>query len=438
VNVRTLGVGRETRAVERMSPALRWYLWAVYLAAIVLVVGDGAALAAWSPLAPGHRALWPAMALFVALAYLAERQTLPVTVLLWWSLDGAVYIAAILLFPAPFPLVIALPAILVEYGWRWRDRLPRHKRAFNVAHRLLVVGFAAVLFAHIGAPADLLRPGRLVAALPALAALGVVYHVLDGAPVLVAHTLDTGRTPWRVWMEHQWPVAPFALADFALGVLAALAWSNDPLALGLLALPLLVHVLALRVRARAIAAEERAAAALAAAATDGLTGLLNHRAFQERLEEEVTRAARHGRPLALLMLDLDDFRAINNAHGHQAGDALLVAVAAALRGAVRAEDVPARYGGDEFAVILPEAAPDEALSVAERVRTAIADASLGWEGATIRTGVSVGLAVIPRHARTREGLIQAADRAAYAAKDVGKGQVRMADGMAAPAAGLSS
>jgi len=151
----------------------------------------------------------------------------------------------------------------------------------------------------------------------------------------------------------------------------------------------------------------------------------------------VTRAARHGRPLALLMLDLDDFRAINNAHGHQAGDALLVVVAAALRGAVRAEDVPARYGGDEFAVILPEAAPDEALAVAERVRAAITGATAGWEGATIRTGASVGLAVIPRHARTREGLIQAADRAAYAAKDAGKGQVRMVDGPAAPAAGSS-
>jgi len=437
VNVRTLGAGKETRAVEGVSPALRWYLWAIYLAAIVLVVGDSAALAAWGGLAPGHRAPWPAMALFVALAYLAERQILPVTVLLWWSLDTAVYIAVILLFPAPLPLVIALPAILVECGWRWRDRLPRHKRAFNVAHRLLAVGLAAALFAHIGAPADLLRPGRLVAALPALAVLGVVYYVLDGAPVLVAHALDTGRAPWRLWMEHQRPVAPLALADFALGVLAALAWRNDPLALGLLALPLLVHALALRARARAVAAEERATAALAAAATDGLTGLLNHRAFQERLEEEVTRAARHGRPLALLMLDLDDFRAINNAHGHQAGDALLVAVAAALRGAVRAEDVPARYGGDEFAVILPEAAPDEALSVAERVRAALTDASLGWQGATIRTGASVGLAVMPRHARTREGLIQAADRAAYAAKDAGKGQVRMANGTAAPAAGSS-
>ncbi len=439
MNVRTSGAERGTRAVvEGVSLALRWYLWAIYLAAVALVVGDGAALAAWGGLAPGRHALWPAVALFVALAYLVERQILPVTALLWWSLDTAVYIAAILLFPAPLPLVIALPAILVEYGWRWRDRLPRHKRAFNVAHRLLTVGLAAALFAHIGAPADLLRPGHLVAALPALAILGVLYYVLDGAPVLVAHALDTGRAPWRLWLEHQWPVAPLALADFALGVLAALAWRNDPLALGLLALPLLVHVLALRVRARAIAAEERAAAALAAAATDGLTGLLNHRAFQERLEEEVTRAARHERPLALLMLDLDDFRAINNAHGHQAGDALLVAVAAALRGAVRAEDVPARYGGDEFTVILPEAALDEALAVAERVRAAITGATLGWEGATIGTGASVGLAVSPRHARTREGLIRAADGAAYAAKHEGKGRVRTADGIAVPAADPSS
>jgi len=163
--------------------------------------------------------------------------------------------------------------------------------------------------------------------------------------------------------------------------------------------------------------------ALAQASEDGLTGLPNHRSFQTRLEEEVARARRGGRPLALMMVDLDDFRAVNNTYGHQAGDTTLVAIAAALRASVRGPDVAARYGGDEFVVILPETDMDEALEVAERVRAAVAALDLSEIGVAIHMGTSVGVAGLPLHALAREDLVHAADQAAYAAKHGGKGRV---------------
>jgi diguanylate cyclase (GGDEF)-like protein len=163
--------------------------------------------------------------------------------------------------------------------------------------------------------------------------------------------------------------------------------------------------------------------ALAQASEDGLTGLPNHRTFQTRLEEEVARARRGGRPLALIMVDIDDFRTVNNTYGHQIGDATLVAIATALRGSVRGVDVAARYGGDEFAVIMPETNMIEAYDAAERAHAAIAGLDLTGLGVSIRLGASVGVATLPMHAMTREDLVHAADQAAYAAKHQGKGRV---------------
>jgi diguanylate cyclase (GGDEF)-like protein len=167
--------------------------------------------------------------------------------------------------------------------------------------------------------------------------------------------------------------------------------------------------------------------------TDELTGLFNYRYLQQRLEEEVSRAGRYGKNLSLLMIDIDDFKHVNDRHGHLVGDAVLAEIGQVLKAAVREVDVVARYGGEEFSVVLPETAAEGALVTAEKVRTAIAGREFtgAAAGRDIRVTVSVGAASYPAHAHDKGALLQAADQALYHAKQTGKNRV------SAPPAGES-
>jgi diguanylate cyclase (GGDEF)-like protein len=159
------------------------------------------------------------------------------------------------------------------------------------------------------------------------------------------------------------------------------------------------------------------------AISDPLTGLHNRRSFQVRLAEETERARRSGEPFALLMIDLDRFKALNDRHGHAAGDAALGAVAAVLRQELRTVDLPARLGGEEFGVLLPDSEEQAALVAAVRVRAAIAACPIVHEDATLAVTASIGVACYPGHADTGEGLLRAVDRALYAAKRAGRDRV---------------
>ncbi len=175
---------------------------------------------------------------------------------------------------------------------------------------------------------------------------------------------------------------------------------------------------------------ERSNAALTESATlDSLTGLWNRHVFSERLESEVARVARYRTPLTLLMIDLDAFKEVNDTHGHTTGDAVLVEVARLMREAVRETDVPARYGGDEFALILPGIEKTAGYAVAEKLRSIVASARIpvadGLSGGTVSINVSIGLASATA-ATTPVELLEAADRALYRAKAHGRDQVRIA------------
>ncbi len=153
------------------------------------------------------------------------------------------------------------------------------------------------------------------------------------------------------------------------------------------------------------------------AQTDPLTGLFNRRALDERLDEEILRAVRFGYPLALLMIDLDNFKTVNDTYGHPIGDRLLQQVAACLRRSVRDWDFVARYGGDEFALVLPNMGYRAARRMALRLRQTIA--STTWDlppQDDIRISLSFGIAVYPKHGETKEALLAAADRALYQEK----------------------
>ena len=146
---------------------------------------------------------------------------------------------------------------------------------------------------------------------------------------------------------------------------------------------------------------------------DWLTGVLNRQGFDERLEHELERARRTGLPFSLVMADIDDFKAINDAAGHGAGDRTLAAVGELLRGELRMIDAAARIGGDEFVLLLPATAADGARCAAERLRAAAAGVLTG-DGSTLR--ISIGVAEFPADAGTADALLRAADESLYAAK----------------------
>jgi diguanylate cyclase (GGDEF)-like protein len=162
------------------------------------------------------------------------------------------------------------------------------------------------------------------------------------------------------------------------------------------------------------------------AQTDALSGLGNRRNLNERLADELDRGRRNGTTVSFVIADIDDFKRINDAYGHQTGDNLIRAVAAVLRNSVREVDLAARYGGEEFALVLPGAHLADAKRTAERIRSAVAEIELPIpDGSTTSVTASFGVAEFPTYA-SAEALIAAADAALYEAKRLGKNTVATA------------
>ena len=161
-------------------------------------------------------------------------------------------------------------------------------------------------------------------------------------------------------------------------------------------------------------------------ANDSLTGVLNRHAFEERWKSEVARARRYGRPISIAVLDIDYFQQFNDRHGHPGGDAALVAVAAVLRGRVRATDFVGRIGGEEFVVALPETGSSAAHALAETLRRAVAETLITVPGSRAPAGVtiSVGIASWPEHGEEISRLMERADDRMYEAKLDGRNRVK--------------
>jgi diguanylate cyclase (GGDEF)-like protein len=161
--------------------------------------------------------------------------------------------------------------------------------------------------------------------------------------------------------------------------------------------------------------------------TDDLTRLFNSRYLNVYIGREIKRCKRHGIPLSVIFLDLDGFKRINDLFGHLAGSRTLAEVGTILAQAVRESDILARYGGDEFVVVLPETAPSGAMVIAERIRRAIeAHTFLKGHGLEARISASFGISSYPDHALTPEGLIQKADQAMYRVKERNKNGIELA------------
>ena len=165
--------------------------------------------------------------------------------------------------------------------------------------------------------------------------------------------------------------------------------------------------------------------------TDDLTHLYNSRYLNQVLRRETKRASRSGRPLSMLFIDLDGFKSINDTYGHLFGSRALVEAAAVIRGSARETDIVARFGGDEFALVLPDTGGEGAYAVGERIRERIAAYKfLAGDGLDIHLTASLGVATLPDAAASVEELVQAADKAMYQVKESGKNGIQAA---AAPA-----
>ncbi len=164
---------------------------------------------------------------------------------------------------------------------------------------------------------------------------------------------------------------------------------------------------------------------------DGLTKLANRRRFEERLDEETQRHGRYELPMSLILLDLDHFKGINDTYGHQTGDAVLRGMAGLLLESLRGSDLPARFGGEEFAVILTHTSREQALLLAERIRLRVAARDFGEAGQKVRLTISAGVAALEPGTRSQD-LVSLADQALYLAKNGGRNRVVVA----APEAGV--
>jgi diguanylate cyclase (GGDEF)-like protein/putative nucleotidyltransferase with HDIG domain len=316
------------------------------------------------------------------------------------SLSFVFGVASIVLFgwAAGLMVVFLAPAIT-----QLLERRPPIRIAYNVS----VLALAATAAGIVSAPLHGEGAGGVLARVGAAAsAQYIVNLILITAVVAVSarrSVFALARTNIR------WTIVPFSLMASAALMLVVL-WQRSPF----LSVALVGPLLAIQLYQRAIVGALRA---MRLALTDPLTGLGNHRHFHERLERELRYAHERRLPLSLCLIDVDDFKRVNDRFGHPAGDRMLSQLAARLRQTGEAF----RLGGDEFALLLPGSDEHTALVAAESVVDRIAALKLEQVGSVT---VSVGVATSPQHAEERDELVRLADSALYWAKEYGKNRVR--------------
>ena len=399
------------------SPLCGWPVWQLprWLAACVATVITAYAAAVAGALAsgqvrPGDLRL---CAVFVGCGGASveltrragEREGLVQDVYAIWDLSAAV------LLPPLYALLIPLPrAVLTE--WRIRRTL-LHRRAYSTAAEGLSCAAASVVFRSAMPALAGSGGGHAPAWITLAAGCGLVSMAVRACLILppVKATAAPGTRLHSLVLGRE--AVCNQVTELCLAVLTAFAAAHSALAL-VVALPLVI------VLQRSL----RHASLAAAARTDAKTGLLNAGAWQREAAVEVTRAAPAQTPLAVAIADIDHFKAVNDTHGHLAGDAVLAAVSAAMRDLLRDCDLCGRFGGEEFALLLPRTTAAQALEIIERIRQGISQLAIPRDGAAaIRVTISIGVAVPSQARRTLDDLLAAADHALYRAKRSGRDRV---------------
>jgi diguanylate cyclase (GGDEF)-like protein len=327
----------------------------------------------------------------------------------WW-LPIALLLPPIYALLAPFVVGFALYA-------RGRRATPVYRRMFSSAALGLAGAATSVTFhrlwpdaAHVslsGAPDWLTRPEVVLTAVGCAVLFGLVNTVIVA---IAAHLAE----PEASFAEVLWDRESFLLdlTETCVGILVAITCALSPLLL-LVALPPVILL------QRSLMHQQLQAAAR----TDPKTGLLNAPTWQREADAEASRAIRSGGQLAILLIDVDHFKRVNDGHGHLAGDEVLKGLAAELRQQVRDSDIVGRFGGEEFTVLLPRADAKEALRIAERLRRGASALNIFAADSRIGVTISIGVAVLGLHGRDLFELLAAADVALYRAKDKGRNQV---------------
>jgi diguanylate cyclase (GGDEF)-like protein len=374
------------------------------LAAVVL---SGLAL-------PGLATALPQWRTFAALVLLATFAQLFKAVApkyqLYYATPVFFFAGVLLLDPAFFLLLVAIP-LLVEWT---RERLTDspylrdwYLQPFNMA-TYIIAAFAAhwVATALDGYTTIVFIPAPVFAAMFAACTYVAINHVLVGIALVLLRGV-----PWRESGTLDVENLASELVLLCIGYTVALLWEQNPW----LTLPALAP-LVLLYRALLIPQLKKEAQ------TDGKTGLLNAHHFASLLATELERAKRFERPMAFIMADLDLLRNINNTYGHLAGDVVLAGIGQLIHTTIRDYDIAGRFGGEEFAIVLPEAGLNEALAFAERIRHMIAEAhfEVRTSPTPIQVTMSLGIACFPADAITPTDLIHEADVAVYQAKLKGR------------------
>ncbi len=333
----------------------------------------------------------------------------------WW-------LPIALLLPPVYALIAPIPlSVLLQLRVR---RSVIYRRVFSAAALGLAGGVASIVFGHFGLRAGTVRdlaawftsPGpevwftRPVTVVIAVGCAGL-FSVLNATLVAIAvHTAE----PLIRWREVLWDSERLTLdvTEVCVGVLVTIACALNPVLL-FVGLPPVILL------QRSLLHQQLQAAAR----TDAKTGLLNVAAWQREADTEIARVRRTSESLALLLVDIDHFKRVNDTHGHLVGDQVLAALAQQLRQQVRDSDMVGRFGGEEFVVLLPGADAAEAAMIAERLREQVSTTVTVVGDTDVAVTVSIGAAVLGLHGDDIPGLLASADLALYQAKEAGRDQV---------------
>ncbi|MCO5999888.1 sensor domain-containing diguanylate cyclase [Actinoallomurus rhizosphaericola] len=323
----------------------------------------------------------------------------------WW-------LPAALLLPPIYALLMPVP-LQVLLQLRVRRTLLHRRLIVTSANGLAGVAASATFHAVVPHP---LRDSaswlsNLDAMIPMVVLCAVLFTVVNTAIVMVAARMAKGECSWRKLLANR-EVLLLDLVEVCVGILITISCALTPLLLVIALPPVMLLQRSL------MHTQLRAAARL-----DSKTGLLNAATWQLEADTEITRAVRTDESLALLLIDIDHFKRVNDAYGHLTGDQVLAGVAGTLVQQLREYDVVGRFGGEEFAVLLPNADMLEACRVAERLRSRVGRMCVPADDATITVTISIGVALFRTHGHDLIELLASADLALYRAKESGRNRI---------------